>query len=51
MENKQATYERMREYLNSIYGVSLVASGNADKQQNKKYLLLSKQNNINIEIL
>jgi len=41
MENKQATYERMREYLNSIYGVSLVASGNADKQQNKKLKMIS----------
>ena len=41
MEHQSAKYERMREYLNSIYGVSLVASGNADKQQNKKLKMIS----------
>ena len=41
MENQTGKYERMREYLNSIYGVSLVASGNADKQQNKKLKMIS----------
>ena len=41
MEHPHVKYEKMHEYLNSIYGVSLVASENADRQKNKKLKIIS----------